>query len=126
MRARAIARAEQAARQTRRRAPGMGGDGPRKDRGVGVGAASARAGQQRLSLRVSAAGLSLAVGGDRGRGRGNGGSLHRPFRGHCSEPLPWWAHEEGINIGSNAQLGEGGRPAVSGRGSLVFRGPASA
>lgn len=48
MRARASARDEQAGRQTRRRAPGRGGDGPRKDRGVGAGAASARAGQPRL------------------------------------------------------------------------------
>ena len=47
VRARASARGEQAGRQTRRRAPGRGGDSPRKDGGVGAGAASARAGRPR-------------------------------------------------------------------------------
>ena len=46
VRARASARGEQAGRPTRRRAPGRGGDWPRKVRGAG--AASARPGPARL------------------------------------------------------------------------------
>lgn len=43
---------------TRRRAPGRGGDGPRKDRGIRAGAASARS--RRLPLCVCASGLAAS------------------------------------------------------------------
>lgn len=116
VRARASARGEQAGRQTRRRAPGRGGDSPRKDGGMGAGAAA-------VSLRVRPLGLSLAVGGDRGRRKGNGGWPQLLFRGRCSEPLPQWASDEGMSRMIQRPVRSRGRPAVILR--MRARGPRS-